>query len=323
MISKLNLPESIKKLINELGDRQSEMDTTIESEQIAELIDNFKQNEKIVYAVMNNITFDYHHQAMRRKLIENKILQSVILLPVKLLSDTNISISIIVLSENNESIMCVDASNLFHPDTRHRNTLTDDDIKAISNACLNETEYSVKVDYSEIIDAGYSIEPKQFVVNKFFSENFVRFDELITGYRCGLQLRPEEKEMLCTESPTEYQYLEPKNIFNGEIDVRLPYLSEYRESYQNHRVKNHNIVISKLGRPLKIAVAEIPDDKTVIAVGRLYIFDIDEEKVNPCYIKKFLSSDMGQEILISCSESLTMNNLKIERLLKMPIQMEE
>lgn len=215
----------------------------------------------------------------------------------------------------------VNASKIFHEGSRAKAILADDDIEKIVNACYNETDFSKKIEISEIAENTFSLSPARYILPEI--KNPVRFGTLVKSYRCGLQLSPEQREALTSDTATDWQFAQLKNFINGKIDSDLPYLNECCESYLNHQIKNGNLVISKLGSPTSIALADFDDKQTVIAVGRLYVFDIDTEKADPHKIKKFLSSSTGQNLLDSCNTSIAMKNLTIERLLKMQIPYDE
>lgn len=255
---------------------------------------------------------------IRKELLEAGKIEAVIITPCRLFEGTGISVSILVMGENNSgSVMLVNASKIFHEESKIKAILTDEDIEKIVNACTAETDFSKKVSISEIAENDYSLSPLYYTQPEL--KNPVKFGELVKSYRCGLQLSPEKREALTSDIATDWQYVQPKNIINGEIDSDLPYLNECRESYLNHQIKEGNIVIAKLGSPLKVAVAEFEEMQTVIGVGRLYIFDIDTAKADPHKIKKFLSSTVGQSILDSCNTSILVKNLTIDRILGMSI----
>lgn len=320
----LPIPESIQKLTQRLTDTKSELSTTVSLEYLAESAKRVQQNSKLAYVMMNAYTFEKRpkYVNIRQELLEAGKIEAVILTPCRMFEGTNIPVSVIVIGENNSgSVMFVNASKIFHEESRAKAILTDDDIDKIMNACYTETNFSKRVSISEIAENNYSLSPPLYILPDL--KNPVKFGSLVKSYRCGLQLSLEQREKVTSDKPTDWQYAQPRSIINGEIDTELPYLSDFRESYLNHQIKNGNVVISKLGSPLKVAVAEFEDAQTVIGVGRLYIFDIDTEKADPHKIKKFLSSSLGQGLLNSCDTSMLMKNLTIDRILKMSVPYDE
>ena len=320
----LQIPETLLNLIGKLTGSSSEVSSTVSLDYCAESADKIPSGSKLAYVLMNAYTFEKRQKYMtaRQELLAKGKIEAVILTPSRLFEGTTIPVSVLVLSENNcGSVMLVNASKIFHEESRAKATFTDDDIDKIVNACYTETDFSKKVSISEISENDYSLSPPRYILPDL--KNPVKFETLVKSYRCGLQLSPEQRDALTSDTATDWQFAQPKNIINGEIDSDLPYLNECRESYLNHQIKDGNIVISKLGSPLKVAVAELEASQTVIGVGRLYIFDIDTEKASPYKIKRFLSSSLGQNLLNSCDTSRLMKNLAIDRILKMSIPYDE
>lgn len=320
----LPIPESIQRLIERLTNSAPEISTTVNINHCAEAAKKIQHDSKFAYVLMNSCTFDNRteYRKIRQELIEHGIIKAVILTPSRMFEGTEIPVSVIVLGENSsDSVMLVNASKIFHEESKVKAILTDDDIDKIVNACCTETDFSKKVSISEISENDYSLSPPRYILPDL--KNPVKFGSLVKSHRCSLQLSPEQREKVTSDEPTNWQYAQPRNIINGEIDTELPYLNEFRESYLNHQIKNGNLVISKLGSPLKVAVAEFKESQTVIGVGRLYIFDIDTEKADPHKIKKFLSSSLGQNLLNSCDTSMLMKNLTIDNILKISIPYDE
>lgn len=320
----LPIPKTLLHLIERLAGSTSEVSSTVSLEFCSKSAEEISSGSKLTYALMNAYTFEKRPKYMniRQELLETGKIEAVIFTPSRLFEGTTIPVSVIVFGENNSgSVMLVNASKIFHEESRAKAMLTDDDIDKIVNACYTETDFSKRVAISEIAKNDYSLSPPLYILPDL--KNPVKFGSLVKSYRCSLQLSPEQREKVTSVEPTDWQYAQPRNIINGEIDTELPYLSEFRESYLNHQIKNGNIVISKLGSPLKVALADFKETQTVIGVGRLYIFDIDTEKADPHKIKKFLSSSLGQSLLNSCDTSMLMKNLTIDRILKMSIPYDE
>ena len=320
----LTLSESVLNLMEKITGVKPKVSTTVNLESCLNDVKMLQSDEKAAYALLPAYTFERSSQIikMRKELLESNKVQAVICLPYRLLVNTNISVSIVVIGKNDtDKIMIVNASGIYSEENRSRATLTDEDIQKISTLCSEETDISKYVSISKIAENDYDLSPSRYIKPEL--KNPIRFGELVKAHRCGLQLTPDQRNDITSEAPTKWQYAQTADIINGELDPELSYLNEFKESYLNHQIKNNDLVISKLGSPVKIAVAEVKDDQSVIGVGRLYIFEIDTEKADPFKIKKFLSSSTGQEILSSCARGTVISNLDIDSILDMQIPYDE
>ena len=57
-------------------------------------------------------------------------------------------------------------------------------------------------------------------------------------------------------------------------------------------IHKNNLLISKNGAPYKIAVADVPNDKKILANGNLFVIELDLEKINPYYLKAFFLKNL-------------------------------
>lgn len=320
----LTLSESVLNLMEKITGVKPKVSTTVNLESCLNAVKMLQSDEKAAFALLPFYTFEREPKSMkmRQELLEAGKIEAVIYTPSGLFESTSIPVSVVVIGDNNsDTVMVVNASKVFHQGSHVKAILTEDDIEKIVSACSTETDFSRRVSVSEIAEKSYSLSPPRYILPDL--KNPVAFGTLVKSYRCSLQLSPEQRKALTSDVRTDWQFAQPKNIIDGEIDPDLPYLKECRGSYLNHRIENGNIVISKLGSPLKVAVAEFEETQTVIGVGRLYIFDIDTEKADPHKIKKFMSSPLGQTLLSNCNTSMYMKNLDIDRILKMWIPYDE
>ena len=84
---------------------------------------------------------------------------------------------------------------------------------------------------------------------------------------------------------------------DGRVGSDLPHLEEFDSKYEKACLRSGDIVLTKMGVPPRLAVAEIPDGETVIATGNLYIIRLDTDRMNPYFVAAFLSSENGRELI--------------------------
>ena len=112
-------PDCIKSLAKALLNLKSEteltencfLDISVDWSTYLSFAEQLQDGDKAVGVIMNRYTFENCSSIknVRRKLIENKFIETVILLPYGLLDGTMISVTVIILSRNNDSIRFVNA----------------------------------------------------------------------------------------------------------------------------------------------------------------------------------------------------------------------
>src|SRR5699024_3590295 len=94
---------------------------------------NQKPGGKTAVLMYNQVLFRETDKDIREKIISEGWLEAIIALPDKLFSYTSIPFTLLIFSENNDTVKIVDASELSTRDQK-KNILTDKDIKDIINA---------------------------------------------------------------------------------------------------------------------------------------------------------------------------------------------
>ena len=139
---------------------------------------------------------------------------------------------------------------------------------------------------------------------------FSHLDKDAQYYREGLALGNAEVSLL----ELTHAYLMLANIKGGIIDAQLPYLKEIPAKYKKYCIKSGDILLSKNGFPFKVAVAEPPSGREVLANGNLYIISLDETLVDPYYVKAYLESEQGSKQLKNIAVGTSMPNIGIAQL---------
>lgn len=285
------------------------------------LVNELTENGTAVAVMTLGSLWNTIDKPIREYFIKNKLIQTVIALPSKLFSYTSIAVALVVFGRGkSDAIRFVDASNLF-VEGRRQNTLTEKNINEIIYSINSDTDISKEVMIEEIAENDFVLNPSRYLTEKLSIKNGVKFSTCIKTITRGAPLRANELDNLVSKVSTDYKYLMLANIKNGIIDDDLPYVKEIESKYEKYCVKNNSLLISKNGYPFKVALAQVPEGKKLLANGNLYIIELDEEKVDPHYIKAFFESELGIASLKSIAVGATVLNIGVSQLKKLLIPM--
>ena len=258
---------------------------------------------------------------IREYFLKTKKIQSIITLPSKMFSNTAIPVALVVMSqEDSDEIRFVDASKLC-VEGRRQNTFSSENIDEIVRSVNEDSSISRTVSIEEIVKENCSFNPSQYLEKKVEIKDGVPFESLIKNITRGASCTAAELDKMTSKSPTDYQYLMLANIQGGVIEKELPYINEIHEKMEKYCIKTGNIIISKNGYPFKVAVADVPANRKVLASGNLFVIEVDEEKVNPYYLKAFFESEVGIASLKSIVVGATIPNIGLSSLTKLMIPM--
>lgn len=250
---------------------------------------------------------------IREAFVKNGKVKAVIKLPAKLFPNTAIPVAMIVFGYNEGKIRFIDASKEY-VEGRRQNSLNAKNITTIIDALNTDSSISKLVSIEEIAENQFSFDPTRY--NEVVEEivDGVPFETIIKSITRGAPLAARDLDDIASVLPTDYQYMMLANIKNGIIDKELPYLKEIPPRFEKYCIHKGNLLLSKNGYPFKVAVAEPPEDKTVLANGNLYVIELDTEKVDPYYVKAFLESDQGIVQLKRITVGATIPNIGVNQL---------
>lgn len=271
---------------------------------------------KTVFLMTNAGTYNSSDAQFRRELIEKRMIEGIIQLPANLMSSTAIPLTLIVLSENNEGIKMVDASEIV-TSGRRKNTLEESDIEQILKAYDEETKISRIVSDEEIKHKDYIINPSRYIGVEDL-ENGIELGEIASKISRGSMIKSSQLDELVSEEDTPYHYLMLQNIQDGIIDESLPSLVKLDKDLEKYCIKNNNLIISK-NAPFKVALAKVSEGEQILANGNLYFIDLNAHKVNPTFVLAYFLSEEGQAQLNQFSKGSVMKNISIKDLKKVQI----
>ncbi len=273
---------------------------------------------KAVGIMTNGSSWNTLDKYLREYFIRKGLIECIIALPGRLFPHTSIPTTLMVFSENNKSVRMVDAQSLCTKG-RRQNLLEEGNIETIIKSLTNETSISRDVTMEEFIEEEFVLSPVRYLQGAVTVENGARFETVITRITRGAPSTASQLDRIVSKEPTSIQYLMLSNIKGGTIDKNLPYLTDLEPRYEKYCLHNNDLVLSKNGYPFKVAVAKVEPGQKILASGNLYVIQLDEDKINPYYLKAFLESEMGIASLKSIAVGATILNIAVDQLKKMMI----
>ena len=199
---------------------------------------NQKRPGRTVVLMSNNGLWNEADREIRKRFVEQGLIEAVIALPERILSYTNIASTMLVLSENNKTIKLVDATGIY-TQGRRQNSLEESDIRKIVQACndVSDTHYCKTVSEKELAAQEYILSPSRYITNPVHEKlrlNSNEFGTLTNSINRGAVISSQMLDTMISAEPTEFQYLMLKDITNGELCKNLPYLTNLENRYDYH-----------------------------------------------------------------------------------------
>lgn len=281
------------------------------------------QPDAKVVTIMRRSSLSNEKTAKERKYFaENGYIETVIDLPGRMIENEWLNIAMVVLSRSNKEIRFIDASKIgyeYHRNGKRLQAFSKEDIRKIKKAICSEQKFAISLSNEKLQKNSYILEPQRYLQTDIESEKGVPLGELITNIVRAAQITPTEMDKLKTAEETSVCCVVSSDIQNGIIRKELQPLTDIPEKYQNAAVRRGDILMSKNGNPFKIAVCN--DEFGIYVIGNLYKITVNDEKVDPYYIKAFFESSKGMALLKRHSTGDVVPMISIKELKKIKIPM--
>ncbi len=255
----------------------------------------------------------------REHFIKYGYINTIIKLPAKLFSSTNIPLALIVLNRGNESVRLVDASEMYTAG-RRQNELSEKDLQAILKACKKDGKHSIRIDNTVLAENDYYLMPERYLANQEDITNGQELKDLVT-FKRGMIIRASELDTITADdaTPSKTFYLRLSDINNGVVNDTLPKLKQVNADFENYRLQDKDIILSRNGAPFKVAIFNAKPGESVYPVGNLYVLRADPKRIDPYYLKAFLESEQGIGLLKSILTGITIQVISLEKLKSMQV----
>lgn len=273
---------------------------------------NTKMPGKTVLLMSNAGTWNKPDEFIRKRLLEDGLVEGVISLPPRLLSSTAIPLTMMVLSQNNGDVRMVDASEMF-TDGRRQNLLQEKDVENITKAYYHDSAVSRTVTIDEVAQQEFILNPQRYIGIDTGITGGIPLGELCVSINRGAMIRPGELDALVSKEETNYHYLMLQNIQDGFIDSNLLTLTDIDEKYEKYCIIDESLIVSRTS-PFKVAMAHVSRGEKILANGNLYFIELDGAKVNPVFAQLFLQSEAGMTQLNRLAKGAVVGNISIRDL---------
>lgn len=253
----------------------------------------------------------------RKELLKHEMLEGIIELPQGAINYTNVKLSLLIFNTGfkakNKSVKILDASDFYIKDKNNCNYLLD--VEKIYK--FYNSSNCVKKDINELINKK-SLEPSKILLNLddgiLKLENPVELSKVATIFT-GSQYTLRNFQDDFSNEKTGYKILTSSDINNGIIEWNNLHSIQCKDLKLNKYVlKKNDLIVTSKSSKVKIAVVDIEPKEKIIVTGGMIVVRPDIKKLNPTYLKMFLDSKIGQNLLKSIQKGNTIISLNAKDL---------
>lgn len=297
-------------------------------------LQSIKPDGIVVALVPNGVLFNNVDEEIRKYLIGNNYIDTIISLPTGILPFAGVASSLIILKKNSSrfhTIRMIDATELSSAYRRGR-FFTQEDIAYIIDLYTSEehTEKSFDVTLDEIKQNDFYLGINRYCA--YSLTNPCELGDITRNIFRGYQINAKELDAISIDNEDEesdYRIINISDIQSEGFvskDLKAVRIEDTRK-FNKYCVKDGDIIITAKNTTIKSAIYRSHGDYKAILTGNLIAIRVNETKINPYYLKAFLDSEQGEMVIKSIQTgtsiiTLNPNSLKDMKvsLLDMPFQ---
>lgn len=279
-----------------------------------EVINALNDNGKGAIIVPNGCLYKLPDAGIRRELVEKGYIECVISLPGNLFNNTMIPTTLLILSKNNKNVKFIDASKLFSKGVP-TNILDVD--KIYNEYCNTENNEITKILDVNKINNDYNLSVDCYMdVEEIKINNPKKLADISEDVFRGYQITSREIDQYSKESKnnTEYKIINIVDVNDGKVNEKLNTIYPDNPKYEKYILKDKDLVMSSKGTLNKIFVADVKENERYIPSGNFTIIRLNQEIINPLYLKLFFESIKGTKIINSIKSGGVLPALNITQL---------
>ena len=292
---------------------------------IINALQSIKPDGMVAALVPNGVLFNNIDVDIRKYLIENNYIDTIISLPNGILPFTNVGTSLIILKKNKQkqAVHLINASKIYSEQRRYK-YFSKEDIACIIDYYLEEkhTENSLYITCEEIGQNDFYLG-----INRYSDSSLINpcsLSEVTRNIFRGYQINAKELDAISIENEdSDYRIINISDIqADGFINNDLKVVKiDNVIKYNKYCVKDGDIIITAKNTTIKSAIYRNHGKYKAILTGNLIAIRSNETKISPYYLKAFLDSEQGRAALKSIQTGTTIITLNPNSLKDMKVSL--
>lgn len=297
---------------------------------IINALQSIKDDGIVIAFVADGVLFNGIDEEVRRYLISNNFIDTIISLPTGILPSSGVKASLIILKKNrdNKSVKMIDASGIYTEKRRHI-YFSQENIAQIIGLYTNNVNTDIVMDIpiSEILANDSYLGMNRYLSDSI--ENAVKLENVTDTIFRGYQLSASELDRLSLNEGEEslYRIINISDIqAEGFVSDDLRQIRyDKTKKFDKFLVEDGDIIITAKNSTIKSAIYRSNGNYKDILSGNLIAIRVDKNKIDPYYLKAFIDSEVGALALKSIQTgtsiiTITVNGLKEMKISLLPIE---
>lgn len=289
-------------------------------------IEQLSENGMLIAFIQDGCLTNETDIEIKQDLIDHNYIDSIIALPTDIIPGLRVNTSLVILKRNRtvDYVKFIDASNKY-TSMRRYNQFEEKDILDIVElyTSMEETSEVSFISNKVIIENNYNLSRDRYKKSLLHLNNAKSLGDVCTDIFRGYQTNAKNVDNIAAKDgeTTNYYLLNVSDIKNeGYIcDTLQPVRIDNPRKYSKYYIEDGDLIITSKNTVIKSAVYEKKDDRNIILTSNLIAIRVNKNAVDPYYLKAFLDSDIGQEILASIQTGTSIKTINPKALEDMKV----
>ena len=291
-------------------------------------LQSIKDDGIVVAFVANGTLFNGIDEDIRRYLVTNNYIDTIISLPKGILPyNSGVASSLVILKKNrydNYSIRMIDASE-FSTEHRRYKYFSNADMEYIVQLYTSDKHIgkSLYVSLNEIMLNDAYLGMNRYCTNPI--ENAVTLDSVTDKIFRGYQLNAKELDNLTPDDGEETEYriinisdIQPEGFVSNNLNSIK---ADDKKKYDKFVVEDGDIIITAKNTTIKSAIYRKNENYKAVLSGNLIAIRVNPKKINPYYLKAFIDSEKGDMAIKSIQTGTSIITINANSLKDMKISL--
>lgn len=268
-----------------------------------------EKSGRIALIALQTVLYKNGDIKLRKDLIDNNLIEYVIDMPAGTYPNSMVKYSIIIFNNNkkDDCVKFIDASE-YYIKQRINSKI---DVEKLINI-IETGEKTTTVKNSTIAENDYILSTMKYANESNMSklENATKLSDLKVIVTRGYQFFSKSD----VKQDGKYSIITISDIDeNGNLNDELGKFNTDKD-VDKYLLKENDILIATKGTRIKTYLVENLKDKNTIYHGNLTLIRVEDEKLNPVYLKLYLDSERGQLDLKAIQTGATIISINTSQL---------
>lgn len=277
---------------------------------VDQLLSGLHENGSAVAIVTGRALFNDADREYRKQLVESGLLEGIIELPNGSLSFTGIKPYVLVFSHGNKTVKLIDATEAINNKAK-RFANIEVSPKRVLELYRDENAPRKTIEELSVLN---NLVPSTALLGIVKPKNGVYLKDIAEVFT-GSQYTARNFEDMFSDEPTGYRILTSSDIENGVVNWNSLQRIDYKDTkFDKFAVRKYDVIVTSKSSKVKTVVVDIEPKEKILVTGGMIIVRPDVEKIDPTYLKIFLDSEQGQNVLKSIQKGSVIVSINAKEL---------